>query len=298
MEIKKILVPVDFSEYSDEALVLAVQMARHYQARMTLAHVVVYFPDEFEEEASYQQYQAVMVQRAARAEQKLKQQAGKHAAEGVKVDHVVLHGSSPADALQEYIDSQTFDLVIMGTRGWNRVRQTAQGSVSELTVRRAPIPVMTVQKNSQKNDRIQRILVPVDFSIYSRQALEYAISIAQKYDAKLVLIHVVEQEVYPAFYDDRVESIFEVDKNLTNSVIANLHDFVADLVDESLVEAFVVREGVAHKEIVSYVNEQSVDLLVIATHGLTGLEYLLLGSTAEKVIRWAVCPVLTIKRID
>ena len=298
MEIKKILVPVDFSEYSDEALVLAVQMARHYQARMTLAHVVVYFPDEFEEEASYQQYQAVMVQRAARAEQKLKQQAGKHAAEGVKVDHVVLHGSSPADALQEYIDSQTFDLVITGTRGWNRVRQTAQGSVSELTVRRAPIPVMTVQKNSQKNDRIQRILVPVDFSIYSRQALEYAISIAQKYDAKLVLIHVVEQEVYPAFYDDRVESIFEVDQNLTNSVIANLHDFVADLVDESLVEAFVVREGVAHKEIVSYVNEQSVDLLVIATHGLTGLEYLLLGSTAEKVIRWAVCPVLTIKRID
>ncbi|MCB0258491.1 MAG: universal stress protein [Calditrichaeota bacterium] len=298
MEIKKILVPVDFSEYSDEALVLAVQMARHYQARMTLAHVVVYFPDEFEEEASYQQYQAVMVQRAARAEQKLKQQAGKHAAEGVKVDHVVLHGSSPADALQEYIDSQTFDLVIMGTRGWNRVRQTAQGSVSELTVRRAPIPVMTVQKNSQKNDRIQRILVPVDFSIYSRQALEYAISIAQKYDAKLVLIHVVEQEVYPAFYDDRVESIFEVDQNLTNSVIANLHDFVADLVDGSLVEAFVVREGVAHKEIVSYVNEQSVDLLVIATHGLTGLEYLLLGSTAEKVIRWAVCPVLTIKRID
>ncbi len=107
----------------------------------------------------------------------------------------------------------------------------------------------------------------------------------------------IEQEIYPSFYGEDLESILEIDPNLRHAVVENLKEFVEDFVEEEYVESFIVREGVAHKEIVECAKD-NFDLLIIATHGLSGLEYLLLGGTSEKVIRWATCPVLVVKRND
>jgi len=164
-------------------------------------------------------------------------------------------------------------------------------------VRLAPIPVLTVHRSVQKLN-IEKILVPIDFSSHSRQAADYAAGIARTFNSKIIFFHAIEPEVYPSAYEYTNGLLLNYDPNLQPTVQKNLREFVADAVEENLVEDYVVVKGLAHKEIVAYAGENQIDLLVIATHGLTGLEYILLGSTAEKVTRWANCPVLTIKRID
>ncbi len=292
MEFRNIIVPIDFSEFSGKAVEAAQQIAVHFRSRVTLAHVMITPPDDphMPESADYQKY---LEKYKARISQKMEVQMSSVEGESVPIDYVILHGISPADVLQEYITENNYDLIIIGTHGVSGYRRFVQGSVAEQMVRVASVPVMTVHR-SVKNHQIKRILVPIDFSSYSQQALNFADAFARKYDARLVFLHVIEQEIYPSLYEESLESIFEIDPNLQDSVIRNLQDFIEDHIDTKFVEGCKVREGLAHKEIVAFAKE-NFDLIIIATHGLSGLEYLLLGGTAEKVIRWASCPVLVVK---
>ena len=295
MEIQKIVVPVDFSEFSNKAVEIAEKIAQKFNANITLAHVIITHPEEHYAD-DQKNYQALIQKRQTHVEQQFAIQFEEREAQSPPMNFVILRGLSPADCLQEFIINNDFDLVVLGTHGKSGFRHFVQGSVAEKLVQVSPIPVLTVHR-SLETPRIKRILVPVDFSSYSQQALYFADTIAQKFEAKLVFLHVIEQEIYPTFYAEEIESVFEIDPSLNQAVIENLKDFVADFIKDEFVEDFMVREGVAHKEIVECAKED-FDLLIIATHGLSGLEYLLLGGTSEKVIRWATCPVLVVKRND
>lgn len=295
MEIQKIVVPVDFSEFSDKAVGIAEKIAQKFNANITLAHVIITHPQTHYSDDP-ESYQALIQKRQTHVEQQFAVQFEERDAQKSPMDFVILRGLSPADCLQEFIINNDYDLVVLGTHGKSGYRHFVQGSVAEKLVQVSPIPVLTVH-HSLDAPQIKRILVPVDFSSYSQQALYFADEIARKFAAKLVFLHVIEQEIYPSFYGEDLESIFEVDPNLSHAVVENLKEFVEDFVEDEFVENFIVREGVAHKEIVECAKD-NFDLLIIATHGLSGLEYLLLGGTSEKVIRWATCPVLVVKRND
>ncbi len=141
----------------------------------------------------------------------------------------------------------------------------------------------------------QNILVPIDFSQYCSRALEYAVSIAEKYQGKMVFLHVIEQENYFSSSAEGVKSVFEIDQNLKDMVLENLKEFVAFQVEEIMVNEFVVKEGSAPQQIIEFVKNEKIDLLVMSSHGLAGAEYLSMGRTAAKVMRGANCPVLTVK---
>jgi nucleotide-binding universal stress UspA family protein len=294
MEFKHILVPIDFSEFSDKAVEFALHLAARYQAKIALAHVVVMYPDDIDEETRFQEYQEFINKREARVQEQIQSRQDRAASRKIPVDSVLLRGFSPADALLEYIKEKKFDLVIMGTHGRTGLKHFIQGSVAEKMLRLAPIPVLAVHRSIRKYD-IGKIVVPVDFSAHSRRAVDFAANIARRHNAKILFFHVIEQEIYPSAYGYDNEPIPAFDRNLHQIVLKNLREFVVDGVDDSLVEDYVVKEGPAHKEIVDFANERKADLLVMATHGLTGIEYVLLGSTAEKVTRFATCPVLTVK---
>jgi universal stress protein A len=140
----------------------------------------------------------------------------------------------------------------------------------------------------------KRILVPTDYSELSLAALEYATTFSQMFRAQIFMLHTLD--TIPVLPLDAVDLttetvIYETEKNARN----DLHTFVTSRVGEipNLVE--VVRKGVAADEIVKFAKEESIDLIVMATHGRSGLAHVLLGSVAEKVIQRSQVPVLTVK---
>ena len=141
---------------------------------------------------------------------------------------------------------------------------------------------------------IKNILCPIDYSVYSEMALKYAIEFAEKYQAKLYLVHVLDIRVYD-INDPDLYNVNIVDEETINKLRERLLKCVnEDTKSKISVEAIII-QGVPFAEIIRTAKELKIDLIVLGTHGRTGLSHALMGSVAEKVVRKAPCPVLTIR---
>lgn len=143
--------------------------------------------------------------------------------------------------------------------------------------------------------RLRKVLFPTDFSENSLHALPYARALAETFQAKLFLLHVVEP--MRVLMDDLMApaSALQMEAEAEERGQARLGNLLDLPTKASLeIEERVIR-GVPFAEIVRYAREQEIDLIVLATHGLSGIAHLLIGSTAEKVVRKAPCAVLTVK---
>lgn len=141
---------------------------------------------------------------------------------------------------------------------------------------------------------IKKILVPTDLSEFSVAAVGYAASLAEKYEAKIYMLYVVEGEPSHGLplvdgHSDGLPALGEQEGK------AELHRFVNRKVKEIKDVIEVVGAGKAQTEILRYAKEEGIDLIVMATHGRTGLAHVLMGSVAERVVRTSVVPVMTIK---
>jgi universal stress protein A len=142
---------------------------------------------------------------------------------------------------------------------------------------------------------IRRILAPTDFSELSKQGLQSALELAQAFGAKLLLLHVVEPPPYP------VEGI--VPSHLGATLLDDLERQASSELDQMLPEAQLSKVDVARRvvvgiparKIVEVAGEEQTDLIIMTTHGRTGFGHLVMGSVAEKIVRTAPCPVLTIR---
>ena len=143
--------------------------------------------------------------------------------------------------------------------------------------------------------RLARLLVPVDFSDCSLRALDYAIALAQQFDSKIILLHVVEPTVYPENYLVVSPALDETNQNLLESARERLADLSRKRIGHRLQAETLVRMGRAHSEIPDTAKAMGADLIGLGTHGYTGLKHALLGSTAERVVRYGPCPVLTVR---
>lgn len=139
---------------------------------------------------------------------------------------------------------------------------------------------------------VREILVPIDFSEASKKALQYAVPFAEQFGARLTLLYVVEPVNVPDFVspllmeNDRVVKVAKGKLDLLCKQKA---------IDPRLVRKTLVRTGTPFQEITGAARTLKVDLIIIATHGRTGVKHALLGSTAERVLRHAPCPVLTVR---
>jgi nucleotide-binding universal stress UspA family protein len=142
--------------------------------------------------------------------------------------------------------------------------------------------------------KIKYILVPIDFSAPSKKALDYAVPFAEQFGAKLTLLHVVEPVATPDFANS-FPLMMENDK-LIASCKAQLQSLVKrSAIDPKLVEKTLVCRGRSFHEITDAARTLKADLIILSTHGYTGLKHALLGSTAERVVRHAPCPVLVVR---
>ncbi len=143
-----------------------------------------------------------------------------------------------------------------------------------------------------------KILVPTDFSESAKYALPFAIDLAQKYSATLHILHVVEPIVAPVDFAWGTYSYPDIEKQLNGYVEKSIAKIIEEQIPADLATESTNLHGKSWREIVSFAKAEKVDLIVMATHGLSGLSHALYGSTAEKVVRKAPCPVLTVRHPD
>jgi len=164
-------------------------------------------------------------------------------------------------------------------------RTTAARTTTSSKTKGTPVPALFDVKS---------ILVPIDFSAPSKKALDYAVAFAEQFGAKLTLLHVVEPVATPDFANS-FPLMMENDKVMA-ACKARLQALVKQkAIDPKLVEKTLVRQGRAFHEIADAARTLKADLIIISTHGYTGLKHALLGSTAERVVRHAPCPVLVVR---
>ena len=147
--------------------------------------------------------------------------------------------------------------------------------------------------------RLKRILVPTDFSDSAEHALKYAVRLGKPFKANIFVLHVFHLQEYLALLSDRDQTdagaaseVLEAAKNRAGN---KLEELVRRSEDKEVALLPILLVGVPFEEIVRYAAERDVDLIVMPTHGRTGVAHLLLGSTSERVISHSVCPVLVVR---
>ena len=143
--------------------------------------------------------------------------------------------------------------------------------------------------------KLNKILVPIDFSDYSKSALRYAVNFAKLFNAEIILIYVVEPVIYPPDFSMGQIAIPTVTTEFDDRAKEELNKLAKNEIPQQLKVSIIIRTGKPFVEIIDTATEADVDLIIIATHGHSGVEHILFGSTAEKVVRKAPCPVLTLR---
>ncbi|AQL42315.1 hypothetical protein BV210_06125 [Halorientalis sp. IM1011] len=278
----RILVPTDRSDPARRALAQAADLADRYDATVTVLHVVdtreLDSDDEVDEHTETARTELVA------------------ALDDLDIDptpEAAVRAGIPSETILDYADEVGIDLIVMGTHGRTGVRRYLLGSVTEKVVRLSDIPVLSVHPAEVDVGSIpyERILVPTDGSPGADPAVDCATDIATTYDAALHAVSVVDTGAMAG--DVQIGVIIDQLREHATDAVESVADAARDAgVAETETD---VLEGRPFDAIRTYVDEADIDLIVMGTHGRSGLDRYLLGSVAEKTVRTAPVPVLTVR---
>ena len=292
LEIKLILCPVDFSEFSVRAYCYAQSIAEHYRSKLVLQHIVEVWRHpsaSFAATASlYDEYCDWLL---GSAKERLLEFVKNHTRVKLQPELIVEQGTAP-DMILSFAQAQKSDYIIMGTHGLRGFDRLMLGSTTDRVMRRAPCPVTAVREPThdsiaadQEGHRLHhldRIVACTDFSENSDLALTYAISATAEYDAELTLLHVLEDVPRPSKME---EAIAVATKQLENLIPPERR--------KSLKIKTAVRTGKPYREIIRYAQEAQTDLVSMGVRGRGALDLAVFGSTTYRVMQLGPCPVLT-----
>jgi len=291
--VKTILVATDFSACADVAVAWGAALARSHGAKLVLHHALsppqgaptfpgaAPFPPEIHEE-----YRNAAQVRLARTADAL---GGVDATTDIQVGPAV-------QTILLAAEKHEADLVVTGTRGLSGVRHLLLGSTAERLVQHAPLPVLAIHPDMPPKDVVRRILVPTDFSDDAELALHTALRLLAGTDgAEVVLFHAFH---IPIEYVHLAGGFVlpDVAESAVADARAALERVAEPLRAEGHTIETVARQGYAPQAIEIEARERKVDLIAMGTHGRSFLPHMLLGSTAERVVQNAPCPVLTVRR--
>lgn len=296
-----ILQPTDFSSCAASAFVHAVRLARRNNATLHLFNVAPSMEEgtlrgRYGKPIESTEYFKQIEEEADAEMQRLIDAAD---TDGVSIRRVHTRGIAPGPVIVDYAESEAIDLVVMGTSGRRGVRRFVLGSVAEEVVRHAPCSVFTVRSEEgieEEPAHIQRILIPVDLSAYTRPLLNVGYDVAEEYSAAVDVLHVVESSPFPS----RLVGAFTLSDVISDPerrAKDQLDHLVEEMQPTEIPAQTHIRDGHAAASIVETARENDVDLIVIASRGRSGFEGFLLGSVTERVVRKADCPVF-IARVE
>ncbi len=318
MKAKHILVPTDFSEASLEAVKMAAKFVEWYDSTVDLIHVIPlmsYYDESMEHlGVPFDMEKDIYPKVLKTANEKLHDIAEEYILKEHRGQLINLVGRKPSQVIADHANKEMYDLVIMTNKGSHDTRHIRSG-VTEKVIRYSHKPVLSLSRSLDKKD-VNEILVPVDGSDESAAPLAQAFDLAMAFNAHITLMHIIEpyslgMEVLPMSIEDdtavytslikNIHKYFENNSELGLSIQRSEGDFEDQLVrsdgntTESVQVHSIVKKGFsAHTEICDYANE-NVDLVVMSTHGRTGIARVLLGSTTGIVAQHLEKPLLTLR---
>jgi nucleotide-binding universal stress UspA family protein len=287
--IDRILCPTDFSSSSARAYDYALSLARHYHSKLFLQHVLDFTLPSYAYYADAKYIDDLFQRVRHDGRLQLEEFAKRPSACGAEPERVFCEGR-PVKSILAFAQAKMMNLIVMGTHGQNGNDRAALLSVTEKVLRHSPCSVLVVHQpehdfakpeSEQDPIRISRLLVCTDFSAYSTNALEHAISIASEYNAELTVLHVLESlpnsrgldQVSPKRVEDSIPP---------------------DLRGHCTIKC-VVRTGKPYREIIQQATEAQSDAVIMGVRGRNALDLAIFGSTTHRVIQSGPCPVLAVQ---
>jgi nucleotide-binding universal stress UspA family protein len=284
--LKNILFATDFEVSASRALPFAVALANRYGAKLYAAHVI---PLEAYALASPELIDRVLKEAGDFAGYSLNQIIGSLRCRGLRCE-VLLGEGNVADVLEEWVQTYSADLVVVGTisrAGWGKV---VLGSVAEEVIREATCPVLTVgpQVTTLASAGVHSIIWATDFSSASLRALEFAVSLAHEYKAHLTLVHVIEGSLR-----DSTRLAIQPNEN-------RLRDMIPPEPELLYPPEVVVETGAVADRILNLAADLSADFIVMGVRGAGAFAQTAsrFGSIAHRVVALAPCPVVTVGNVQ
>lgn len=293
--IHKLLLATDFSEWAQRAEEYACSLAALWHAHLTVMTVLEFPPGM---NPDYPVNKNYLTERTAQATEQFEEFKRRASKRGIVVATHLATGM-PSEEVTAAARAEGADLLVVGTKGKSGLAHVLLGSTAERVIRTAPCPVLAVHMPSgekamvnQTVGSIRRLLVPIDFSDCSLDALEYAAIVAKQGHATIELLHVLEPVSYGLdFTLIHPEAGEQNRKRLT----ARLEQLSSALSGSGVPTKVHVRGGSPADSILHDMRTLSCDMIVMGTHGRRGLSHVMAGSVAEAVLRRASCPVLTVR---
>jgi len=289
---KRIVVPTDFSDTAESAIKLGARIADWYACNLDLVNVVdatVYAYAGY----PFASLSKELMTSAEAALQKVKVTAGKGT-----INRYLLSGS-PAAEIAGHARRHDADLIVVGTHGHGAVARFLLGSVADRVLHESHCPVIVTKqpKGKVKHPKaaakpFTRVLFPTDFSETAGVALKAAIAMTEDMDAELFVLHVVDDSLITTHVDEerkiilnelRRHALEQMKKELPAELLQNFETIGA------------VKRGEPGKQIAAYAEVNHCDLIVMGTHGRSGVERALIGSVADKVVRRSNCAVMLVR---
>jgi nucleotide-binding universal stress UspA family protein len=302
VRIRNLLVPIDFSPSSLEAVEFALPLLKKFGAALHLLHV--FEPDYPLAAMAAMPLIVPELEVGRRVRRHLRDVAKKY---GIELGPRNIHAlkGRPFEEICRLARETGSGLVVISTRGNTGLKHLLLGSTAERVVRYSPCPVLVVRgadrkKKAGRNGRspralgFKKLLVPIDFSDCSMKGLDYARSLAKQFGSTLVLLHSVHLEYYVASDEYARYDLPLLMREAEKAAKEQMRTLVRQTNWEGLKVETTLEVGHAGQEICDRAKDRGADLIVTSTHGNTGLKHILLGSTAEFVVRHAHCPVLVV----
>ncbi len=293
MKIERILLATDCSDCARKAEDYGFALAASWRAHLTVMTVLEFPPGLNPDYPVNQQYLTDRMREASEQLAEYKRRIGRT---GLDVSTRIATGL-PSQEITAAAQGERSDLIVLGTRGKSGLAHVLLGSTAERVIRTGPCPVLAVHSQEASSSgkravRIERILVPVDFSDCSLDALEYAAIVAGQEKASIHLLHVLEPVSYGLdFTLVHAEERAQQHERLTK----RLQDLSEALSVSGISATARLRGGVPVDSILDELKRSQADMIVMGTHGRRGLSHMMAGSVAESILRLTQCPVLTVR---
>ena len=297
---KKILVPIDFSELSQKALVYAGACGERFGATVDLVHIAEPVPifagiDAVPIPVTDRKQLAILEHRLAELAKELPPNSA---------GRTIVRSGWALDEIISVAEELKTELIIVSSHGRSGLQRVLLGSTAEGIVRKAPCDVLVLRPDEREFVNVagekqfafalKTIVVPIDFSDVSRKALGDAADLAKRFEAKLICLHVLEIIPFTEPDPALVTELEVIRKSVTAATERTLQEFLKEATS-NIQRENILTFGAASREIMQLAEDRKADLIVMGTHGKAGPGRFLLGSTTERVVRHAHEPTLVVR---
>jgi nucleotide-binding universal stress UspA family protein len=289
---KTILSAIDFSTFTASIFSCSVALCKKYDAKLVLVHVTPDLNKLLEHNETALDVKALQKSNIRYARERLVDLVKE-----LPIAYEIIIGQgSPADEISRHASNYKVDLVITATHGEAGFKRFLLGSVTEKLIKTLHCPLFVLPPQAHDfmpppavEMKLKKILVGCDFSPDSKLALDYALSLAQEFQAELHLTHVIK----PSLYKNEREGI----NQLRDRLERQLDTMVSDASRDGCIAKTALLDGEPYIALVDYAKEQAVNMIVLGIRGHTLWEKLMVGSTTDRLIRHAPIPVLAVRQI-